>query len=582
MKLKTTFTASLLASSALASTLRSFHERQASGSFYPITGPTGGVHPRLEIRQLQKTGEMWNLFLLAMAEFEAMDQNEIDSYYQIAGIHGMPWYDWDGVKMNPGIEKPVKRGYCPHSNLLFGIWHRPYVLLFEQKLQAIAINIANRFSGDSKPKYQEAASKLRLPYWDWAQKVEADEPVFPTAFSTERVEVTQPDNNKVVIDNPLFDFDFHPLDNKQINGTGCGYPLAGGPLDNHFKMCNEAQRTVRKAQTAARNVSNHVALEAAFKNLYKPLRYNLFKVLSRWQPFDSFANNGNCGDPLSFDSLEAVHDSIHVEMAPAHMVPVAVSAFDPVFWMHHANVDRYLAIWQAIYPDTYVEQCNAGSETWTIKLNDSLAANSPLTPFHMNTAGDFWTAAKARDIRQMGYTYPELASNPSNATLVTEVIRLYSEGSNGGARRAKREDVPEASQVYLAQAELPSGGSPYSIYVFLGEVTDNAVTWSGLDSFVGLASTLGTHGTNPLRSTIDLTHAVGEKIAKGDIKEDGALDYLKQHLKWRLVFAEEEIPRDKIPGAKVSLVTTTVEKASSESEFDRWLGDFTAHGAVDS
>jgi tyrosinase len=28
---------------------------------------------------------MWNLFLLAMEEFEAMDQKEIDSYYQIAG-----------------------------------------------------------------------------------------------------------------------------------------------------------------------------------------------------------------------------------------------------------------------------------------------------------------------------------------------------------------------------------------------------------------------------------------------------------------------------------------------------------------
>lgn len=73
--------------------LMTFHERQAPGSYYAITGAQGGVQPRLEIRQLQKAGgEMWNLFLLALIEFEAMDQKQIDSYYQIAGIHGMPWY----------------------------------------------------------------------------------------------------------------------------------------------------------------------------------------------------------------------------------------------------------------------------------------------------------------------------------------------------------------------------------------------------------------------------------------------------------------------------------------------------------
>jgi tyrosinase len=59
--------------------------RQSPGSFYAITGATGGVQPRLEIRELQKNSEMWNLYLLAMTEFQAMDQDVIDSYYQIAG-----------------------------------------------------------------------------------------------------------------------------------------------------------------------------------------------------------------------------------------------------------------------------------------------------------------------------------------------------------------------------------------------------------------------------------------------------------------------------------------------------------------
>ena len=28
-----------------------------------------------------------------------------------------------------------------------------------------------------------------------------------------------------------------------------------------------------------------------------------------------------------------------------------VSRFDPIFWLHHCNVDRMYALWQALHPD---------------------------------------------------------------------------------------------------------------------------------------------------------------------------------------------------------------------------------------
>ena len=60
---------------------------QSNGPHYAITGATGGVYPRIEVRDLEKSGgESWNLFLLAMTEFQAMDQHAIDSWYQIAGM----------------------------------------------------------------------------------------------------------------------------------------------------------------------------------------------------------------------------------------------------------------------------------------------------------------------------------------------------------------------------------------------------------------------------------------------------------------------------------------------------------------
>lgn len=83
-------------------------KRQSPGSYYAISGASGGIYPRVEVRELERVGgEPWNLFLLAMTEFQAMDQHVIDSWYQIAGmpptycssliidtpegIHGMPW-----------------------------------------------------------------------------------------------------------------------------------------------------------------------------------------------------------------------------------------------------------------------------------------------------------------------------------------------------------------------------------------------------------------------------------------------------------------------------------------------------------
>ena len=86
----------------------------------------------------------------------------------------------------------------------------------QQKLQDIAIGVANGF-GD--PAYVDAANALRLPYWDWVQAVPAGVPVVPTALSTPTVSVTLRDGSTRVIQNPLYDYDFHPLDRMQINST---------------------------------------------------------------------------------------------------------------------------------------------------------------------------------------------------------------------------------------------------------------------------------------------------------------------------------------------------------------------------
>lgn len=38
-------------------------------------------------------------------------------------------------------------------------------------------------------------------------------------MTNEKVSVTFPNGTTKQIDNPLYDYNFHPLDNKEINGT---------------------------------------------------------------------------------------------------------------------------------------------------------------------------------------------------------------------------------------------------------------------------------------------------------------------------------------------------------------------------
>jgi tyrosinase len=55
-------------------------------SYFSVVGVQGtGVHPRQEIRDLEKDTETWNLYIQALARFQAMDEKGKTSYYQISG-----------------------------------------------------------------------------------------------------------------------------------------------------------------------------------------------------------------------------------------------------------------------------------------------------------------------------------------------------------------------------------------------------------------------------------------------------------------------------------------------------------------
>ena len=131
-------------------------------------------------------------------------QEDLTSFFQIGGIHGLPFIPWSGAGESDLAEET---GYCTHGSVLFPTWHRPYGVVFEQVLNQKAVEIANTYTVD-KDKYQSAAESLRSPYWDWAKNMIPP----PEVIELTEVTIVMPNGSKQSVQNPLFTYHFHPID----------------------------------------------------------------------------------------------------------------------------------------------------------------------------------------------------------------------------------------------------------------------------------------------------------------------------------------------------------------------------------
>lgn len=204
-------------------------------SAYGITGISGGVNTdtgerpsRRDLRDLETSGPAFDLYIQALSQFQSDDQSDLLSYYEIGGqfvhnlafkdqlgeyiqhsisssltpyigIHGYPYRSWDGV------DGQFQTGYCSHGSPIFPTWHRPYVALFEQRIWSYAQDIANSYPDDQKQSYIDAATTLRVPYWDWATN-----PTMPDSLTYQDILINTPTGQQSMT-NPLYSYKFHPL-----------------------------------------------------------------------------------------------------------------------------------------------------------------------------------------------------------------------------------------------------------------------------------------------------------------------------------------------------------------------------------
>ncbi|KXN83343.1 Polyphenol oxidase 2 [Leucoagaricus sp. SymC.cos] len=349
-------------------------------SLVATVGPTGGIKNRLDIVDFVKDEKFLTLYVRALQAIQARDQHSWVSFFQVAGIHGLPFTEW--AKEQPSLS-PYQAGYCTHGQPLFPTWHRPYVALYEQTIQEAANEAAKKFTVD-KEAWAQAAQDLRQPYWDWGfQLVPPDE-----VIKNEQIRIVDYDGKKISVPNPILHYTFHPID----------------PSFARYANFNTWKTTVRNPDRNKReDISGKMSLEA---DQVREKTYNMLKFNENW---DLFSNHAEFDDQHA-NSLEAVHDDIHgivgYGQIRGHMTHPYFAAFDPIFWMHHSNVDRLLSLWSAMNPDVWVTPGNDRDGTMGIAPNTEVNKDTPLEPFY-NSKDQAWTSANLADTSQFGYSYPD-------------------------------------------------------------------------------------------------------------------------------------------------------------------------------
>lgn len=147
-------------------------------------------------------------------------------------------------------------------------------------------------------------------------------------------------------------------------------------------------------------------------------------------------------------ALENPHNGLH-GFVSGTMGVIPYSAYDPIFWAHHANVDRLFGAWQDAHPD--------------VKPPDSLM-NTALAPFGM-TVGQIW------NMRNLGYDY---AVPPAQAM---GLLPMSSTKFNAPVASFTLDQIPAAiPQVELRFHKVKHPKSSFEIRVFLNQPDANAAT----------------------------------------------------------------------------------------------------------
>ncbi|KAI9897875.1 hypothetical protein N3K66_007731 [Trichothecium roseum] len=529
--------------------------------------PDGSVPQRLEIREMEKDAHRWDLFILSLSMFQYVSQSDPMSWYQVAGIHGVPFRTWNGVGPVDGGDQA---GYCTHNSVLFPTWHRPYLALIEQEMFRMANFIAGMFPNNTeRALYQRAAADIRFPYWDWTLPAPPGESHLPDVFWKPTIMQYGP-RGVQNIRNPLYAYPFHPLEEDAL--------------------------------------------------IWHPQR--LLILFSSYKDFNAFSNKAwaTSRNLSSWDSIESIHDIVHIYGGlKGHMTYVPLSSFDPLFFLHHMTTDRLFAMWQILNPDAWIRPMPAGESSYTSTLGTVETSETELKPFYINN-NTFWTSDMARTTEIFGYTYADTdiygTTEDELRMYLTRKINDWWGGSSvmgldtesSSSHRLYPHIVSDVSAAYALKGFKPnmkdsldvlSGtiidkgrytewianvhvnveamDASYAVHFFFGEAPPGCEWATAVNEVGSVAIFAMNHGTGSkakISGTLPLTTSLLKMVAAGTIphlRPDAVEPFIHQALEFRVCdINDDEVDPKSVEGLFIGVSSAEVTLPYSKNELPRW------------
>ena len=256
------------------------------------------VSPRMRLEDFVKDPARVASLRRGVAVMKSRKPSDPRSWFFQAAVHGVSEAQVaQAMKQDPDVAKVDQKKFwrqCPHypelglSSANFVIWHRAYLYYFERILREAA--------GDPK---------LSLPYWNYTEKTQRS---FPQILATEVDEQGQP--------NPLYE---PKREGVFVRGL---YDLSDRAVS-----FERAMRATEFFGTVGENIFAGAIddLEPRSQGLIERSPHNMIHLAVGGQ---------------------IPQDDGSTAMGLMSAVPTA--AFDPVFWLHHANIDRLWSVWDAM------------------------------------------------------------------------------------------------------------------------------------------------------------------------------------------------------------------------------------------
>ncbi|RYP45064.1 hypothetical protein DL768_008536 [Monosporascus sp. mg162] len=474
-----------------------------------------GARPaRRNINELEvEAGPIWDLFIRALSALEDDSDSEENSYFGVAGM-----------RQERSTPAPAD-----HKQQILG-----------QKVQ----QLANEYSGKDASAYQAAGQTFRLPYWDWASDAR-----IPPSCTRQNITVNAP-KGSITIRNPLYSYKWHQ------------YPLDQGLFPGSESLENETTRSPNpNSHFPVEDVNTKLAAQS--QQIKLKVQYYAFAFADTYEKMASMTGNGN--------SFESPHNDVH-NLVGGSFATLTVTSFDPLFMLHHCNLDRLAAIWAAIYFENPVQTTSyrSGGLFATAKGED-ITADSPLKPFYQADGQTFHTSRSVRDITQLGYTYPELQDLDldvhQNALRVTELVNdLYGSLSARRVRRLHPRGYGTQSLrewVVSVEVERSELALPCTISIYRG------------DRYAGRTTLLDMPRNGILFDEIPLAGAISASGFRG-MSPDAVEDLLEKELRFEIKKNDGTVLDPmKVPSLRLDVQGFDLQPPSNLSELPKRNGKYT-------